>query len=726
MKKKVLLSILLLLAGGIALYLVMSTMYMLIKSGFKGTWNIPLDKLLSDGILWALWIILIICFIFFAFLNYRLHWAKRVLKVNYLENSHWLTKYEIKKAPNLSKTSFKKIPNEEDGIPIFAQKKARSNNIDILLNHPTHTLVIGTTGSGKTSAFVDPSIQILTRCKTKPSLVITDPKGELCQRHAKDLKIRGYDVKILDFKDIYHSVRWNPFSEILRKTEQLKNLKIEQRKGKYYLLERKFLTHESAEREIKSIEQQLTNEVYEDLQDLIYTICPIENTKDSTWQKGARDLIFGLALGFWEDVRDGFMKPKQFNLYNLYQNISMYLTEDMTEFKQFFDERSKFSRTRALAKTVLISQDRTLTSYLGDVNQYLSWMADTGISNLTAENEIDLLHFDEKPSALFVRIPDEKVNRHKLVTLFITQMYKALVSKANQNFNKKLTKEEELLRNVYFVMEEFGNLPKFHAIDKIITVGRSRKIWMLPIIQDYAQLDNIYSKEIAHIIKSNCPTKLFIGSTDKDTINEISQLCGKSKVKSVSYTDRSDFSISTQAQDKPLIYPSELQTLNDPPHRMGNAIVLFLGKPPLKAKFTPFFQAKNIYNAHAGELEKREPQVFNDEDYFYDIIKRHEFIQKYSELENEQDEADNTVIKPAIKETKKIDNDSVHESKLYALRGKIDDDKLTLLLSSTSQTQLNILDSLADEAMTARNKFLLFELATLKSQIEEGEKEYVK
>lgn len=75
---------------------------------------------------------------------------------------------------------------------------------------PTHTLVIGTTGSGKTTTFVNPAIQILAESKTKPSMLISDPKGELYQLHAKKLKKAGYKVQILDLRNPYNSVRWNP------------------------------------------------------------------------------------------------------------------------------------------------------------------------------------------------------------------------------------------------------------------------------------------------------------------------------------------------------------------------------------------------------------------------------------------------------------------------------------------------------------------------------------
>ena len=59
-----------------------------------------------------------------------------------------------------------------------------------------------------------------------------------------------------------------------------------------------------------------------------------------------------------------------------------------------------------------------------------------------------------------------------------------------------LFRSEELAleRNVYFIMDEFGNMPKIEKFDKFITVGRSRKIWFTMIVQSYSQLNNVYGE----------------------------------------------------------------------------------------------------------------------------------------------------------------------------------------------------------------------------------------
>ena len=83
---------------------------------------------------------------------------------------------------------------------------------------------------------------------------------------------------------------------------------------------------------------------------------------------------------------------------------------------------------------------------------------------------------------------------------------------------------------MYFILDEFGNMPKIDKFDKMITVGRSRKIWFNMVVQSYAQLDNVYGDKVSNIIKSNCGMKMFIGSNDIETCEEFSKLCGNMTV----------------------------------------------------------------------------------------------------------------------------------------------------------------------------------------------------
>lgn len=126
---------------------------------------------------------------------------------------------------------------------------------------------------------------------------------------------------------------------------------------------------------------------------------------------------------------------------------------------------------------------------------------------MTSENDIDIANMDESPNALFVIVPDERFTRHRFVTLFLTQTYKELVEKANTNLRKKDTDTAILKRRAYFILDEFGNLPKMENIEGMVTVGRSRGIRYLFVLQSFSQLTAKYGKDIGDIIKTNATSR---------------------------------------------------------------------------------------------------------------------------------------------------------------------------------------------------------------------------
>lgn len=568
---------------------------------------------------WLLYGVVMGLIIIAYLLMYRIDAQNIALKENDLEDTAWLNRKKLKKMKEFSITSWKNMPFEKDGIVIGAEKKG--SNVEIITTSQLHSLIVGTTGSGKTTGFVDQNIEILAKSKTKPCLVITDPKKELFDNHSKNLKKQGYSISVLDLREPYSSARWNPMHILIRRIQMVKDLEnnLINKDGKYYGAKEVFLSYKEARIRV----QELKDEIYENAKDLVYTLCPIQNKDQPTWEDGARNLIFGLVLAFCEDCIKGKMEEKQLLLFNIYHNITKYCSEDTTALKKYLLEgRDEFSKVRGLVNTVLITSDRTLTSYLSEVNSYMQQLSDDGILSLTSENDVDIITLDEKPNAVFIVVPDERFTRHRFVTLFITQMYKELVEKANLNWRRKETDTAILKRNAYFVLDEFANLPKFENIEGMVTVGRSRGIRFLFVLQSFSQLNARYGKDISDIIKTNCNVKIFIGSDDLETRKEFSELCGQKKIKSFSVNTHIESSASsnTGATSVPLITTGMLERING--NEKGDAIVSVRGYEPLWTRFTPSYALKHIYFSEGKSEEGgREATLFEKEKYVFDISK---------------------------------------------------------------------------------------------------------
>ncbi len=180
-----------------------------------------------------------------------------------------------------------------------------------------------------------------------------------------------------------------------------------------------------------------------------------------------------------------------------------------------------------------------------------------------------------------------------------------------------------------YIMDEFGNMPKIDKFGQMITVGRSRKIWFSMVVQSFVQLTNVYGKEIADIVIGNCGVKMFIGSNDTETCKMFSEMCGNMTVKTTSTSSSlgskaGDISVSTNTQVRPLIYPSELQRLNNQ-ESTGNSIIVSFNSFPLRTKYTPSYKCP-FYKFGPMDLTEIRSNMFKADEVYYDLAKRNEKI----------------------------------------------------------------------------------------------------
>ena len=129
------------------------------------------------------------------------------------------------------------------------------------------------------------------------------------------------------------------------------------------------------------------------------------------------------------------------------------------------------------------------------------------------------------------------------MTIFIKQCYETLIDVAQENGGK-------LPFRTNFILDEFANMPPLKDVDSMVSAARSRDIRFTFIIQNFAQLNDVYGKEVAEIIKGNCGNLVYLISTELAALEEISKMCGEVKSK------EKDKTAST-----PLVTVSDLQKL---------------------------------------------------------------------------------------------------------------------------------------------------------------------
>ena len=176
-------------------------------------------------------------------------------------------------------------------------------------------------------------------------------------------------------------------------------------------------------------------------------------------------------------------------------------------------------------------------------------------------------------------------------------------------------------------MTTFVNPKNF---DKIITVARGRNILFNLIVQSYSQLNIVYGDQVAPVIKDNCNVHIYIASNDRQTKEDFSKRCGNksitiytksaSKSKGADKKDDKSFSESKQLDQRPLIYPEELDSLGN------NLIVSILNEQPIKTTFTPSYLAKDVYQNPPPRDEVHLNNFFDEKAEYYDIKLRNKKV----------------------------------------------------------------------------------------------------
>ena len=412
----------------------------------------------------------------------------------------------------------------------------------------SHELYVGTTGSGKTTGCVEPQLRAISSQKNKPNLFLTDPKGELFDRNAKHLKDNGYQLFVLNFKDLMRSDRWNPLLELydlkMKLVEVGKNSELceppiasdlelmgkkEEFSPEYYVkyngkafpnqkTYELFCTFERdcIDAQIDSILSQLAN-----------MLIPAQSNTDKSWEYGAQDLLKGLVHCMLEEAvnkKSGFTRDMMtFNTLKKYYNILRRDCVDSANRASLAGHplvKNKSEKTIALMKIALGNAPNTSRSYCGVFDGAMKDWFQAHIFALTTGNTVNLDNPD-KPFAIFLITRDYEKSDFLIAGLFIDWVYKYMLEKAEKTKNP---------RAVHFLLDEFGNIPQIKDLENKIATSRSRNIWFHLVVQSYKQINIVYGDQRSVVIRNNCNAQIFLGAQDRESKEIFANECGKRNV----------------------------------------------------------------------------------------------------------------------------------------------------------------------------------------------------
>lgn len=132
---------------------------------------------------------------------------------------------------------------------------------------------------------------------------------------------------------------------------------------------------------------------------------------------------------------------------------------------------------------------------------------------------------------------------------------------------------------VHFVMDEFANVSLPDDFDKILATMRSIGIFVSIILQNLAQLKNLY-KDLWESIVGNCDEFLYLGGNEQSTHKYVSELLGKETLDTNTYGKSSgmhgNYSTNYQQTGRELLTPDETRMLDN-----NYALLFIRGERPI-------------------------------------------------------------------------------------------------------------------------------------------------
>lgn len=378
--------------------------------------------------------------------------------------SRWATKEEL--AEKLEAVDLKKGVSKA-GIPL-----GYDDNHLYIDTRESHSMIIGSTGSGKTQAAILPMIKL--SMMAGESVIVNDPKGELYGRCAENFKRKGYNVIALNFEDARYGNSWNP----LRAAYDLYN----------------------SDRKDKAIKT---------LEDIGYYLFfdSKEKGTDPFWINSTINYFVGLTLYLFENA-----SAEETNLSSIFQ-LSNYLNRDGNS-KEFMDKLDENSLIYMNLVGTLKAPTETRGSILSVFTQKIKkYISREDLTNMLGDSDFDINKIGTEPTALFI-ISGISNYCDNLIPLLINQIIDSV--------DLYGTKEKD----INILLDEFDSMVPIRDFSRLIEYCRSIKVRIVITIRSYIHLCNMYAKDDAEILKMCFGNLIYLLSDDIYTLEEISKYCG--------------------------------------------------------------------------------------------------------------------------------------------------------------------------------------------------------
>ena len=424
------------------------------------------------------------------------------------------------------------------------------NGKDYFYDGEGHSMIIGLTGSGKTSCLTKELCASIL--KKGELLAAVDPKGDLYQATRELAKKEGYRIICINYRDLFRSDAYNPLSSVYDDYNSSDPVR-----------------REKAVYAVNDIVRSIIN----------------KKTQDPFWSRSAQDALRGLIITLLE-----YAKPEQVNFANIFHliNIGDRIDSKAWHPRTYLRELVDLLPMDSLISMNLLSYVTTANDTRGGIRSELlrgiaMFVQSKELMVLTSHDDLHLRSLTGKEKiAIYVILPDETDVYDELAGILMNDLIVHYEGIAHELY------EGRLPIRLNIILEELANIGgSIPALPKLLAAGRSRNIRVSYVLQSIGQLRDVYDNKADSILQNTDITVMF-RTNHIETLETMVKLCGE---REVSYGNR--------VQNEHLFKLTDLAALPT-----GNALVRISGQVQYVAQL-PFYQGKKSGKEEKAKVKSR-------------------------------------------------------------------------------------------------------------------------
>lgn len=478
--------------------------------------------------------------------NYNLDKIKRrTVGDGQYGTARWATRKEILRAnkpvpfkPQIWRKGIN-LPTEE-GFICAMDKPGTA----LLNSYDHHILIVAGPGSGKTTGIMCPNIEYTLAAGN--SFVTTDSKGDLLRWYGRiAAEDYGYTIFVIDFRNPLESQANNLLYQVNRYYDQYRqnrDLRSLARAEKHAKIVASAVIHSGGFREGGQ-----NSYFYDSAEGMIAAVCLLV-AEFCPPQERHIVTVFKLILEMLEPAAGSSQKTPK------------------TVGQEIMEKLPAEHKAKWLAGSALHSGGSGSASVMTTaMSRLLSFIDTESEQILCFDPAVTTEQLCSEKTAVFIVFPEEDKTKHTLVSLMIQQMYNAVIA-----YTDEYTSQHCLPRRLYFFEDEFGIFPKQENFEDMAAAGRSRNMFLVPVVQSLSQLQSNYGIADAKTVMSCCKSVIYGGFAPlSDDSEQFSKHLGSqtvsggsvSRSSNSSKTNSSGSSRNTSMMSRQLMMADELKRM---------------------------------------------------------------------------------------------------------------------------------------------------------------------